>query len=127
MRAACSEYFFSNSKKLMIRQSTKWSICSGESVFHQNFISLSAKRKNLFILMVGMSDNHAYLRQLEISSIKENKIFEYYQNIWLDSKMFISMFIRTFFPEIYVTTEKRGFNLKSYFHILLKAYRDNMQ
>ena len=76
--------------------------------------------------MVGMSDNHAYLRQLEISSIKENKIFEYYQNIWLDSKMFISMFIRTFFPEIYVTTEKRGFNLKSYFHILLKAYRDNM-
>ena len=30
------------------------------------------------------------------------------------------------FPEIYVTTEKRGFNLKSYFHILLKAYRDNM-
>ena len=30
------------------------------------------------------------------------------------------------FPEIYTTSEKRGFDLKSNFHILLKAYRDKM-
>ena len=28
------------------------------------------------------------------------------------------------FPEIYTTSKKRGFNLKSNFHILFKAYRD---
>ena len=30
------------------------------------------------------------------------------------------------FPEIYTTSEKRGFDLKSNFHILFKAYRDKM-
>ena len=30
------------------------------------------------------------------------------------------------FPEIYITSEKRGFDLKSNFHILFKVYRDNM-
>ena len=30
------------------------------------------------------------------------------------------------FPEIYITSEKRGFDLKSNFHILFKAYRDKM-
>ena len=28
------------------------------------------------------------------------------------------------FPEIYITSKKRGFDLKSNFHILFKAYRD---
>ena len=28
------------------------------------------------------------------------------------------------FPEVYTTSEKRGFNLKSNFHILFKSYRD---
>ena len=30
------------------------------------------------------------------------------------------------FPEIYTTLEKGGFNLKSNFHIIFKAYRDKM-
>ena len=30
------------------------------------------------------------------------------------------------FPEIYTTSEKRGFNLKSNFHILFKAYHDKI-
>ena len=29
------------------------------------------------------------------------------------------------FPEVYTTSERRGFELKSNFHILLKTYRDN--
>ena len=30
------------------------------------------------------------------------------------------------FPEIYTTSEKKGFDLKSNFHIIFKAYRDKM-
>ena len=30
------------------------------------------------------------------------------------------------FPEIYTSSEKRGFDLKSSFHIMVKAYRDKM-
>ena len=30
------------------------------------------------------------------------------------------------FPEVYTTSEKRGFDLKSNFHILFKTYRDKM-
>ena len=30
------------------------------------------------------------------------------------------------FPEIYTTSEKRGFDLKSNSHIIFKAYRDKM-
>ena len=30
------------------------------------------------------------------------------------------------FPEVYTTSKKRGFDLKSNFHILFKAYRDKM-
>ena len=30
------------------------------------------------------------------------------------------------FPEIYTTSDKRGFDLKSNFHIIFKAYRDKM-
>ena len=30
------------------------------------------------------------------------------------------------FPEVYTTSEKRGFDMKSNFHILFKAYRDKM-
>ena len=30
------------------------------------------------------------------------------------------------FPEVYTTSEKRGFDLKSNFHILFKAYRDKI-
>ena len=31
------------------------------------------------------------------------------------------------FPEIYCSTEKRGFDLKSNFHIIFKTYKDNKQ
>ena len=41
------------------------------------------------------------------------KIFQYvYSNIY---------------PEIYCATEKRGFDLKSNFHIMFRTYRDKMQ
>ena len=30
------------------------------------------------------------------------------------------------FPEVYTTSEKRGFDLKSNFHIMFKTYRDKM-
>ena len=30
------------------------------------------------------------------------------------------------FPELYTTSEKRGFDMKNNFHILFKAYQDKM-
>ena len=31
------------------------------------------------------------------------------------------------YPEVYCATEKRGFDLKSNFHIMFKTYKDKMQ
>ena len=36
------------------------------------------------------------------------------------------MFQSRVFPEIYTVSEKRGFDLKSNFHLIFKAYRDKM-
>ena len=55
-------------------------------------------------------DNYKELRN-NLSSYKN--IFQYvYSNV---------------FPEIYCSTEKRGFDLKSNFHIFFKTYKDKKQ
>ena len=55
-------------------------------------------------------DNYKELRN-NLSSYKS--IFQYvYSNV---------------FPEIYCSTEKRGFDLKSNFHIIFKTYKDKKQ
>ena len=41
-------------ERLQIKQSMRWSICSGENAFLQNFIDISAKKKSLFISTVEM-------------------------------------------------------------------------
>ena len=53
---------FSLRGKLQIKQSTRWSICSGETVFLQNFIDISARRKISFISTVEMLDNQVCWR-----------------------------------------------------------------
>ena len=41
-------------------------------------------------------------------------------------KIFQYVYSNTY-PEIYCATEKRGFDLKSNFHIMFRTYRDKMQ
>ena len=53
-----SEEVNSQKQKFQIKRSTRWSICSGESVFRQNFIDISAKRRILFTSTVEMYTRH---------------------------------------------------------------------
>ena len=60
---------------------------------------------------IDADENNYRLLENNISSYKN--IFQYvYSNV---------------FPEIYCSTEKRGFDLKSNFHIMFKTYEDKIQ
>ena len=60
---------------------------------------------------IDADEGNYRLLQNSLSSYKN--IFQYvYSNV---------------FPEIYYSTEKRGFDLKSNFHIMLKTYKDRKQ
>ena len=59
------------------------------------------------------NDEKKKLRLLQNNLAQYKNIFQYvYSNVY---------------PEIYCATEKRGFDLKSRFHILFKTYRDKTQ
>ena len=71
----------------------------------KNFVYLNCKK------FIEADDNNYRLLQNNLSSYKT--IFQYvYSNV---------------FPEIYCSTEKRGFDLKSNFHIMFKTYKDKKQ
>ena len=71
----------------------------------KKFVYLNCKK------FIEADDNNYRLLQNNLSSYKT--IFQYvYSNV---------------FPEIYCSTEKRGFDLKSNFHIMFKTYKDKKQ
>ena len=83
----------------------------------KNFLYLNGKNvlqpKVLEIVseFIDADDVNYRLLQNNLSSYKN--IFQYvYSNV---------------FPEIYCSTERRGFDLKSNFHIIFKAYKDKKQ
>ena len=53
----------------------------------------------------------------------ENNYKELRNNLSSYKNMFHYVYVNVF-PEIYCSTEKRGFSLKSNFHIILKRYKD---
>ena len=60
-----------------------------------------------------MDDNEGNYRLLQNNLSSYKNIFQYvYSNV---------------FPEIYYSTEKRGFDLKSNFHIISKTYKNKKQ
>ena len=82
----------------------------------KNFLYLNCKNvlqpKVLEIIseFIDADENNYRLLQNNLSSYKN--IFQYvYSNV---------------FPEIYCSTEKRGFDLKSNFHIMFKTYKDKI-
>ena len=83
----------------------------------KNFLYLNGKNvlqpKVLQIIaeFIEADEKNYRLLQNNLSSYKN--IFQYvYSNVY---------------PEIYCSTEKRGFDLKSNFHIMFKTYKDKMQ
>ena len=82
----------------------------------KNFIYLNGKDVSQpgVLKIVGnfIDKSKQNLRMLQENLARFKDIFQYvYSNV---------------FPEVYTTTEKRGFNLKSNFHILFKTYWDKM-
>ena len=60
-----------------------------------------------------MDEDQSHYKELRINLSNYKSIFQYiYYNI---------------FPEIYCSTEKRAFNLKSNFHIIFRTYKDKKQ
>ena len=74
--------------------------------------------------MVEMSTNLVCLKSLEILSIKRKIIYDCFKQILRTTKDIYQYVYAHVFPKIYSTTEKRGIDLKSNFHILFKSYRD---
>ena len=80
----------------------------------KNFLYLNGKimlqPKVLEIITDFLNENENNYKKLRKNLSSYKKIFWYvYSNI---------------FPEIYCSTEKRGFDLKSNFHIIFKTYKD---
>ena len=83
----------------------------------KNFLYLNGKNvlqpKVLEIISKFIDEDKNNYKQLQNNLSSYKSIFQYvYSN---------------FFPEIYCSTEKRGFDLKSNFHIIFKTYKDKKQ
>ena len=58
---------------------------------------------------------------------KDKKNYKLLQNNLARYKNIFQYVYSNVYPEIYCATEKRGFDLKSNFHIMFKTYRNKMQ
>ena len=58
---------------------------------------------------------------------RDEKNLRLLQNNLAQYKNFFQFVYSNVYPEIYCANEKRGFDLKSNFHILFKTYKDKMQ
>ena len=69
--------------------------------------------KVLEIITKFLDEDESHYKELRNNLSNYKSIFQYiYSNV---------------FPEIYCSTEKRGFDLKSNFHIIFKTYNDKKQ
>ena len=58
---------------------------------------------------------------------KDEKNYRLLQNYLSSYKNIFQYVYSNVYPEIYCSTEKRGFNLKSNFHVMFKPYEDKIQ
>ena len=81
--------------------------------------------ENNFIFLDGRDVNHPGVLEIVgklIDQKKENfRMLQEYLALNKDIYQYVYSHV---FPEVYKTSEKRGFDLKSNFHILFKSYRD---
>ena len=93
----------------------------------QKFYEHICKEKN-FLYFNGK--NVLQLKVLEIITDFLNEEENNYRELRNNLSSYKSIFqyvYSNFFPEIYCSTEKRGFDLKSNFHIIFKTYKDKKQ
>ena len=111
-------------ERFQINWSMKWYICSGESAFLLIFTGIEEKN---FVYLNGRDVGQPGALEIVGNFIDQRK-----QNLWMLQEslarykgIFQYAYLHVF-PEIYTTLEKGGFNLKSNFHIIFKAYQDKM-
>ena len=89
-----------------------------------DFYRYICKEEN-FIYLNGRDVGHAGVLEIVgkfIDQRKENlRLLQEYLARYKDIYQYVYSHV---FPEVYTTSEKRGFDLKSNFHILFKSYRD---
>ena len=89
-----------------------------------NFYRYICEEKN-FIYLNGRDVGHPGVLEIVgkfIDQQKQNlRMLQEYLARYKDIYQYV---YSQLFPEIYTTSEKRGFDLKSNFHILFKSYRD---
>ena len=102
----------------------RWYTCSGKNAFLKIFIDTICKEqkrngKNVLqpkvyeIIHDFLKESYDNSKDLRNNLSSHKNIFQYvYSNV---------------FPEIYCSTEHRGFDLKSNFHIIFKTYKDKKQ
>ena len=93
----------------------------------QKFYRHVCKEKNFFYLN-GKNALQPKVLEIITDFLKEdeNNYKELRNNLSSYKNMYQYVYSNVF-PEIYCSTEKRGFDLKSNFHIIFKTYKDNKQ
>ena len=99
-----------------------WKECMPEKFYRhickeKNLLYLNGKNvlqpKVLEIIKEFLDEDQSHYKELRNNLSKYKNIFQYiYSNV---------------FPEIYCSTQKGGFDLKSNFHIIFKTYKDKKQ
>ena len=99
-----------------------WKECMPQKFYRhickeKNFLHLNGKKvlqsKMLEIIKEFLDKDQSHYKESRNNLSNYRGIFQYiYSNV---------------FPEIYCSTEKRGFDLKSNFHIIFKTYKDKKQ
>ena len=108
----------------MTRISMKWFICFGKSACHKHFTNTSARRKISFIW------NCKNMLQPKVSEIithflsEKDEHYKQFRNNLSHYKNIFQYVYSNVFPEMYCSTERRGCDLKSNFHIIFKTYKD---
>ena len=81
-----------------------------------------------FVYLNGKNVLQPKVLQIISEFIKaDDNNYRLFQNNFSSYKKFFQYVYSKLFPEIYCSTEKRGFNLNSNFHIMFKTYKDKKQ
>ena len=115
---------FSLNKKITDKTNQAMVNMLSEECIPPEFFKYIREEQN-FMYLNGSDVNHPRVLEIVGNFIDQGKEnFRVLQEFLYRYKDIYQYIYSHVFPEIYTTSEKRGFNLRSYFHRLFKAYPD---
>ena len=115
---------FSLNKKITDKTNQAMVNMLSEECIPPEFFKYIREEEN-FMYLNGSDVNHPRVLEIVGNFIDQGKEnFRVLQEFLYRYKDIYQYIYSHVFPEIYTTSEKRGFNLRSYFHRLFKAYPD---